>query len=295
MTHECSARASRLACLALAAGLLGCASTPAIPPDTADAGLRVQTQPPLPRAVTADQTRLDALDPVRLSANFVDRVIHDLPVGRHLAVFQAMDPQALDAALNTQERQLAFWINVYNGYTQYFLKTDPSLYLEDRPAYFGADQVDIAGYSVSLEDIEHGVLRRGATIYTLGHVRLLFFRSDFIKRFAVNAVDYRLHFALNCGALSCPAVVPYTADAVHAQLDASSRHYLQQEVRLDDGVARVPALLRWFSADFGGSAEAKRNVLRRYGLIGENDTPKIRYLEYDWTLKIENYAAITPR
>lgn len=277
--------------LTLAAGLAACASPMGVPPQTADAGLAVKTQPPLPRAAKADQTRLDTLGPVALSANFVDRVIHDLPVDRHLQLFQAMDPQALDAALDSQEKQMAFWINVYNGYTQYFLKTDPSLYLNDRPAYFSAEQVDLAGASVSLEAIEHGVLRRGATIYTLGHVRLLFFRSDFVKRFAVNAVDYRLHFALNCGALSCPAVIPYTAEAVHAQLDASSRAYLAKEVVVRDGVAQVPALLRWFSADFGD----KREVLRRYGLIGAEDRPKIEYLDYDWTLKVENYAAIIPQ
>ena len=274
--------------LLLAGSLIGCAAVPALPP-IADDGLTVLTQGPLPRAVIADQSTLDQLDVVALSANFVDRVIHGLPVQRHLARFAAMDAEALDASLNTQARQIAFWINIYNGYTQYFLQSDPSLYISDRPAYFGVKQVDIAGYQVSLETIEHGVLRRGATIYTLGHVRLLFFRSDFVKRFAVDAVDYRLHVALNCGALSCPAVVPYTAAGVNAELDASSRRYLQQEVEIVDNVAWVPALMRWFSADFGN----KRAVLRRYGLIGDDDSPKLKYKDYDWTLKVENYAAVS--
>lgn len=273
--------------LLLASSLMGCASVPALPP-IADAGLTVRTQSPLPRAVVADQATLGQLDVVTLSANFVDRVIHGLPVQQHLARFTALDAEALDASLDTRARQTAFWINIYNGYTQYFLQSDPSLYINDRPAYFGAKQVDIAGYQVSLETIEHGVLRRGATIYTLGHVRLLFFRSAFVKRFAVDAVDYRLHFALNCGALSCPAVVPYTAEGVNAELDASARRYLQQEVEIAGDVAWVPALMRWFSADFGN----KRAVLRRYGLIGDGDSPKLKYKKYDWTLKVENYAAV---
>ena len=33
----------------------------------------------------------------------------------------------------------------------------------------------------------------------------------------------------------------------------------------------------------------------RYGLIGAEDRPKIEYLDYDWTLKVENYAAIIPQ
>ena len=130
--------------LLLAGSLIGCAAVPALPP-IADDGLTVLTQGPLPRAVIADQSTLDQLDVVALSANFVDRVIHGLPVQRHLARFAAMDAEALDASLNTQARQIAFWINIYNGYTQYFLQSDPSLYISDRPAYFGVKQVDIAG------------------------------------------------------------------------------------------------------------------------------------------------------
>lgn len=253
----------------------------------------ITTPDPLPRAVEANQAGLDQLDPVTLSANFVDRVIHDLPVAAHLDRFRDLDPDALDAALDTRERRLAFWINIYNGYTQHFLKTDPSLYLNDRPAYFGLDQVAIAHDLVSLEDIEHGVLRRGATTYTLGHVRTLFLRRDFIQRFAVDTVDYRIHFALNCGALSCPPVMPYTATAVDQQLDAMSTCYLQQESRHDADAGRVavPRLLRWFSADFdGGSDTAKRAILRRYGVIPEGTEPEIDYREYDWTMVIRNYA-----
>lgn len=248
---------------------------------------------PLPRAVEVDQATLEQLDPVTLSANFVDRVIHDLPVAAHLDRFRDLDATALDAALDTRERRLAFWINIYNGYTQHFLKTDPSLYLEDRSAYFGLDQVAIANDLVSLEDIEHGVLRRGATTYTLGHVRTLFLRRAFIQRFAVDTVDYRIHFALNCGARSCPPVMPYTGTAVDDQLDAVSKFYLQQESRHDADTDRVavPRLLRWFSADFdGGSDAAKRAILQRYGVIPKGVEPALDYREYDWTMVIRHYA-----
>ena len=67
---------------------------------------------------------------------------------------EAQASVAVDAQLDTQTRQLAFWINVYNGYTQYFLKADPGPYLDNRSAYFGAEQIHIAGDHVSLEDIE---------------------------------------------------------------------------------------------------------------------------------------------
>lgn len=252
---------------------------------------------PLPRVVELDPAALAAADPVQVSAGFVDQVIHDLPVAAWLDHFRTLDPDRLDRALDTQARQLAFWINVYNGYTQHFLKQDPSLYLKDRPAYFGKDQIDIAGERVSLEDIEHGVLRRGATTYTLGHVRALWLRRPFVRRFAVDRVDYRIHFALNCGARSCPPVMPYDAATLDAQLDAGTRDYLQRQVRYDAraDTVTVPALLRWFSADFdGGGDAAKRGILRRYGLIPAAAEPAIDYLDYDWTLQIANYARFTP-
>lgn len=251
----------------------------------------------LPMVITLPSQALVQIDPLLVSASFVDQVIHDRPVQDYLNYFQALDAETLDSRLDTQTRRLAFWINVYNGYTQHFLKSDPSTYLKDRPAYFSQDQIDIAGDRVSLADIEHGVLRRGATIYTLGHIRLLFIRRAFIQRFAVDAVDYRIHFALNCGALSCPAVQPYTALLVNQQLDANTHDYLQREVHYDaaQNVVNVPALLRWFSADFdGGGDSAKLQILRRYGLIPVAATPTIAYREYDWTLQIQNYAFFTP-
>ena len=99
----------------------------------------------LPRTVELDQSTLAEQPVDALSANFVDRVIHDLPVEQHLALFENLDPDALENALDTQEKQLTFWINIYNGYTQYFLKTDPTLYQEDRSDFFKKEQIDIAG------------------------------------------------------------------------------------------------------------------------------------------------------
>lgn len=250
----------------------------------------------LPRSIMLAEAEIATADAVLLSADFVDRVMHGLPVREHLQRLQGLDPAELQADLDTRQRQLAFWINIYNAYTQHFLRSDPSLYLSDRPAYFAKPQVALAGAQVSLEDIEHGVLRRGATIWTLGHLRVLWTRSAFIRRFAVDAVDYRIHFALNCGARSCPPVMPYREETLDAQLDAISADYLRREVMVDAAAeqVQVPALLLWFSADFGGSAAAKRRILQRHGILLPGSAPSIRYLEYDWTLHIENYAVYAP-
>lgn len=246
----------------------------------------------LPRALVVDQSRLGELSANKLAANFVDRVIHDLPVTEHLDRFQNLDPQVLAAALDSQQKQLAFWINIYNGYTQYLLKTDPGLYLSDRSAFFKKEQIPIAGYTVSMDDIEHGVLRRGAVGFSMGFIRNLSFRKPFIRRFAVDKVDYRIHFALNCGARSCPPVMVYRVDMVNAQLDDNSRYYLNKEVVFDQprNEIMVPALMRWFRADFG-STEDQLAMLQHFGVLPGGFKPSIAYQDYDWTLAIENYRA----
>ncbi|MBB3048741.1 hypothetical protein FHR99_003015 [Litorivivens lipolytica] len=248
----------------------------------------------LPRTIELDQSTLQEQPVDVLSANFVDRVIHDLPVEKHLEIFRDLDPDELEKALNTQQKQLTFWINIYNGYTQYFLKTDPSLYQEDRSDFFKKEQIDIAGYSVSMEDIEHGVLRRGAVVISFGFIRNLSLRKPFIQRYAVNEVDYRIHFALNCGAKSCPPVVAYQTEWVDRQLNDSSRDYLQFHVdyRPDDNRVYVPRLMSWFKADFG-SDDDQRAILKKFGVIPNDKNPRIKFLEYDWTMQIENYRAYT--
>lgn len=258
---------------------------------------RIERPAMLPRVITLASPVLGSNDPVQVSAAFVDAVIHDDLATPYLGYFQSLGATTLQRSLSTPPRQLAFWINVYNGYTQHLLKSDPALFLRDRPTYFGKKQIAMAGDLVSLENIEHGVLRRGATIYTLGHVRTLMFRSAFIQRFAVTAVDYRIHFALNCGATSCPAVMPYTADALDTQLDAITGDYLAREARYDVATdeMQVPALLRWFSADFdGGGVAAKRRILQRHGVLPEGANPKLSYRPYDWTLQVRNYALFVP-
>ncbi|WP_372748936.1 DUF547 domain-containing protein [Litorivivens sp.] len=244
----------------------------------------------VPRSVEVDQATLADQPAGILAANFVDRVIHDLPVDVHLSLLKGIDPDSLESELDSQQKQLAFWLNIYNGFTQYLLKTDPSLYQQDRSAFFGKEQIAIAGFTVSMDDIEHGVLRRGAVGFSLGFIRNLSFRKPFIRQFAVTEVDYRIHFALNCGARSCPPVMVYQAQGLDRQLDDNSRYYLQKEVRFESDKNRVyvPALLNWFKADFG-STDDQRAMLVRYGVLPEGTQPKIRFLDYDWTMEIENY------
>jgi hypothetical protein len=242
--------------------------------------------------VEVDQKMLNEISFTRLSSNFVDRVIHDLPVDKHLKILKNVNPDVLDDSLDTPRKRLTFWVNIYNGYTQYFLKKDPSLYKKDRNKFFSKAQIPIAGFNVSMENVEHGVLRKGSTIWSKGYVRVRAFRDDFVQQFAVETVDYRIHFALNCGAKSCPPVIVYEANSVAEQLNENTSYYLNKEVEYNqEDVVKVPAVMTWFSADFGGSDEEKRKIFKEYDIIPQDATPQVKYLPYDWTVKIENYKS----
>lgn len=231
------------------------------------------------------------MDPVSLSEEFLLAVRRGEPADGLAADLAGLDDGALAAALDTDRARVAFWTNVYNATTQRALAADPGRY-ESRRRFFAADLVAVAGQPLSLDDIEHGLLRRSYHKYTLGYLRVPRpFRSNFLDRHAPDERDPRVHFALNCGAGSCPPVAAYTREAVDDQLDLATRGYLEEGVDYDPaaGEALVPRVLLWFRGDFGG----KRGVydfLRRYDQLPRDATPSLSYREWDWSLDPGAYA-----
>ncbi len=253
------------------------------------ANVPAENEKPMKAVTDVDQSKLAAQSYPMIAANMLDRVIHGQDVAQHMKLLKEADRDKLAESLSTDELRRCFWIDIYNGYTQYFLKTDPKLYKEDRNAFFKKNQIPIAGYNVCMNDIEHGVLRRGATIWSKGKVRIPW-RNSFVRHFRVDRVDWRIHFALNCGAKSCPPVCVYLPERADAQLDAATKSYLTKECNYDteDNTVEVPALMSWFSADFTGH-DSKRAILQRNGIIPEGAKPKIEYKDYDWDMQVANY------
>ena len=204
----------------------------------------------------------------------------------------SIDQKQLWDELREEPAAKAFWVNLYNATVQLLLTEDPSRF-NDRDAFFKKDWIVIAGEALSLDDIEHGIIRNSRHKYTLGYTQKLFV-GDFEEKFRLGAVDYRVHFALNCGAKSCPPVGIYTATKVDEQLNKSTQLYLGKEVifQSKENVIRVPKLCLWFNGDFGGE-DGIRQMLTRFGFEkAMQKNPKIEYLEYDWTLLTGNYIEL---
>lgn len=201
------------------------------------------------------------------------------------AALAEMDARALAAALPDDADRIAFWMNVYNAAVRIRLAHDPALYRR-RLRFFSAPAVVIAGRSLSPNAIEMGILRRSAFVAGLGYVHNPL-PGGFERLQRVRRVDPRIHFALDCGARSCPPVRAWDPASLDADLDAATAAYLRANTRLDaDGrTLVVPRLLLWYRGDFGGRAGVVA-LLRRHGLLDRGAAPRIRHGAYDWTLDL---------
>ena len=228
-------------------------------------------------------------DLVELSATFLLAVRRGEPRSGLIDTLATLEERELQRALVTDGSGLAFWINVYNAVAQHTLAVEPDRY-DDPRTFFSTPLVTIAGTRLSLDDIEHGILRRGYSKFTLGYLRSPF-RDEFCERNELTERDPRIHFTLNCGAESCPPIAAYTADAIDEQLDWATEGYLAGTVAYDPAVGRVavPRVMLWFRGDFG----RKRDILaflERYELIPPGVTPRLSYREWDWSMRRGAYA-----
>jgi len=85
---------------------------------------------------------------------------------------------------------------------------------------------------MSLDEIEHGVLRKYRIKKSLGYLPN-WFAPAWIKKWAVDQLDYRIHFALNCGAASCPPIAFYNDIRIDSQLEMATLSFLESETKID--------------------------------------------------------------
>jgi hypothetical protein len=173
-----------------------------------------------------------------------------------------------------RDEQIAAWINLYNAVTvDLILDNYPVDSIKDLDSPWGAGRVTVAGRVLSLDDIEHRILR-------------------------VDFDEPRIHFALNCASVSCPPLDyrAYRAEDLDAQLDAVTLRALNADDWLDasgcpgaygSGEIRVSKIFDWFADDFGGEegiraflAEFRPDLRFRLANTGCS----LEAMDYDWSL-----------
>ncbi len=174
-----------------------------------------------------------------------------------------------------RSEQLAYWINLYNALTVKVVldhyPVDSIRDIDISPGFFADGPwdrklVEIKGEQVSLNDIEHRILRP-------------------IWR------DPRIHYAVNCASLGCPNLArsAYTGDNVESLLTIAAGDFVNHErgVRLVDRRLVVSSIYSWFQDDFGADEREVIAHLRRYAAPDlAQRLAKVTAIDddYDWTL-----------
>lgn len=192
-----------------------------------------------------------------------------------ISSLQELSMADLQSQLQKDDLKKSFWINIYNAFYQ-ILRKDHGL---EKPEIFKNKVIKIAGSEFSLDDIEHGILRKGKHKYSKGYLNNPF-SSKRLAVLEVDSLDHRIHFALNCGAQSCPPIAFYHAERIEDQLKMATQSFLESETKVDDEnkTLSVTKLFSWFSADFGG----KDGIRQILGEIFSKDFSdyKVQFSEY---------------
>ena len=193
-------------------------------------------------------------------------------------------------ALDTRERRLAFWINVYNALVLHgIVRLGVRASVRRVWNFFGRVSYRIGDHVLSLADVEHGVLRDNRRRpwpplrpFGVGDVR---------RALAISPPDPRFHFAITCGAASCPPVGVYRAEALDAQLEAATRNFVNQEVALAGNRVVCSRLFKWYRADFDAAGGLGPFLLRflddgpARGALAAGVPPCSAFRPYRWTLQ----------
>lgn len=179
------------------------------------------------------------------------------------------------SSYQTDAEKKAFWINVYNAVTNYWvIKKKIKKSITERPLLVICAKVEIGGYRFSLDDIEHGVLRKNR--HSLYKLWKQFGKKDPRQAFVVEKLDARVHFGLNCGAKSCPAIAFYSPKLIAQQLTIAEESFAEQEFLVDhqNKVINCSRIYWMYKKDFENS----------YINDPKYKGYKIRYRKYDFSI-----------
>jgi hypothetical protein len=184
----------------------------------------------------------------------------------------------------SSSEQLAFLINTYNAATVELILTQfPDLEsIKDIGSFFQSPWkirfIRLLGKKRSLDEIEHELIR-GSEKYN----------------------DPRIHFAVNCASVGCPALSPkaYQAETLDAQLETATQTFLADSSRnrFENGELKISSIFKWYREDFEKSWRGNKSLAQFLSSYSQAlkldaqtqallaaDRIDIDFLDYDWRL-----------
>lgn len=200
--------------------------------------------------------------------NYQGFKIEETKLDEYLKVLENTDVTSLSPS-----EQFAYYTNAYNAWTiKLILSGYPDISsIKDLGSFIKTPWkrkiVRTEGKVLTLDDIEHNILR---------------------PQFK----DPRVHFAINCAAVSCPPLrsEPYQGNILDQQLNESTRAFINNPKRnyFEGNTLYVSKIFKWFAEDFDHdvvgfvSAYAGDDFKRQ--LEEKKDILEVKFLHYDWSL-----------
>lgn len=175
-------------------------------------------------------------------------------------------------AVWSEKEQLAYWINAYNAFTVKLIVDNyptnsirdlgPSLKIPLVRDVWHYKFFSIGGKEFSLDEIEHGILR---------------------KEFN----EPRIHFAVNCASISCPPLLneAFVVPKLEEQLEKQAVNFINDGFRnkVKKDAVQISSIFSWFTGDFTKNGTLI-DFLNKYSKVKIDKNAKISYLDYDWNL-----------
>lgn len=192
--------------------------------------------------------------------------------------------EAVDVAGLNKNEQWAYWANLYNAKTiDIVLTAYPVKSIKDISLGGGllaavtggpwkAKVLKVAGQDLSLDDIEHGILR------------------PVFK-------DPRVHYSVNCASIGCPNLMreAFTGAKLNAQLDAAASAYVNNPrgISVSGSGVTASSIYDWFKADFGGNSAGVLAHARKYAdpALKQKLESMTTILDYGYNWSLNDAAA----
>ncbi len=187
----------------------------------------------------------------------------------------------------TENEKIAFLINAYNAFTLAgIIDNYPTKSIRNIPGIWRIRRFDFVGEKVTLDHIEHQILRQ-----------------EFNQP--------GIHVALVCAAKSCPLLrrEAYRGDKLISQLDDQARKFVanSQNFRIDrqENTVYLSSIFKWFGEDFEksygknqqlqGLSQKEKSVVNYISQYVDDEAKKfletgeyqVKYLDYDWSLNVQ--------
>jgi len=176
-----------------------------------------------------------------------------------------------------------------------------------RMSFFNQVSFNVGGDVLSFNELENGIMRANAKPpYQLSRT---FNPRDTKNRLIVKTFNSRIHFALNCGAKSCPPVKKFTVAGLDEELRIAAEAFAEQDENVkvieENHELYLNRIFKWYKVDFGNSLSSlpcyilkllrgkKKESLQR--MINKKTKISVKFFPYNWGTNSERnktYAGV---